>query len=205
MAMGLHRQAKLLSDVQLRNVLRFVDAETGFPERNRVVVLLAFKAGLRAKEVACVTWGMLLDAEGNLGHALALQNCASKGRAGGRVIPLHPELKAALEVLYRHEQARGKVSSDAFVVNLKKGSTDPVTRSNSVQWLWKDWFAKLGFTGASSHSGRRTFITKAARSLSAVGGTLKDLQILAGHQSIQMTTRYVECDPDAQRKLVSLL
>ena len=147
---------------------------------------------------------MLSDTEGNVTDALSLSNDATKGKSG-RVIPLHPDLKAALVTLHAHEVAKGRVAPDAFVVTLKKGSSDAVTRSNSVQFLFKDWYAKLGFTGASSHSGRRTFITKAARKVSEVGGSLRDVQALAGHASIQITQRYVDTDPEAQRKLVDKL
>jgi integrase/recombinase XerD len=204
MTKGLARQAKALTDVQVRTLLRHVDEETQFPERNKVVVLLSFKAGLRAKEIAGVTWGMLTDTEGSLTDTLSLSNGATKGKSG-RVIPLHPELKAALVTLHAHELDKGRVAADAFVVTLKKGASDLVTRSNSVQFLFKDWFAKLGYEGASSHSGRRTFITKAARTVSAVGGSLRDVQALAGHASIQITQRYVDTDPEAQRKLVDKL
>ena len=204
MTKGLTHQAKALTDTQFRALLRFVEEETHFPERNAVIVLLSFKAGLRAKEIACVTWGMLTDTEGKLADALSLSNGATKGKSG-RVIPLHSKLKAALETLHAHELAKGRVAPDAFVVTLKKGSSDAVTRSNSVQFLFKDWYAKLGFTGASSHSGRRTFITKAARKVSEVGGSLRDVQALAGHASIQITQRYVDTDPEAQRKLVDKL
>lgn len=204
MAKGLARQAKTLSDVQLRTLLRHVEAETAFPDRNRVVVLLSFKAGLRAKEVACVTWGMVTDTEGTLGDALFLANGATKGRSG-RVIPLHAELRAALETLYEDVSRTGKPAPDAYIITMKKGSTDAATRSNSVQFLFKDWYAKLGFKGASSHSGRRSFITKAARKVSEVGGSLRDVQALAGHSSIAVTQRYVDCDPEAQRKLVARL
>lgn len=201
---GLNKQAKTLSDAQVRNLLRHVESETAYPERNRVVVLLSFKAGLRSKEIACLTWGMVTDAEGTLASAMSLVNGATKGRSG-RVIPLHSELKTALESLRQHEDAKGRVSPDAFVVTLKKGATDPVTRSNSVQFLFKDWFAKMGLTGASSHSGRRTFITRAARKVSEVGGSLRDVQALAGHASVHITQRYVDTDPEAQRKLIERL
>jgi integrase len=204
MTKGLTRQAKTLTDTQFRALLRYVEAESHFPERNRVVVLLSFKAGLRAKEIACLTWGMLTDTEGSLTSAIALANGATKGRSG-RVIPLHPDLKDALVTLHQHELEKGRVAPDAFVVTLKKGSSEAVTRSNSVQFLFKDWFAKLGFKGASSHSGRRTFITKAARKVGEVGGSLRDVQALAGHASIQITQRYVDTDPEAQKKLVERL
>jgi integrase len=59
--------------------------------------------------------------------------------------------------------------------------------------------------GCSSHSGRRTFITRAARLVHKAGGSLRDVQLLAGHRSIQTTQRYIDGDSDAQRKLVSMI
>ena len=73
--------------------------ERRYPERDRVMVLLSVRAGLRAKEIAPCTWGMVLDAESNLGDALHLVDGASKGKRGGRVVPLNKELRAALEAL----------------------------------------------------------------------------------------------------------
>ncbi len=71
------------------------------------------------------------------------------------------------------------------------------------------WFSRafrnIGLKGCSSHSGRRTFITRAARLVHKVGGSLRDVQLLAGHRSIQTTQRYIDGDTDAQRKLVSMI
>src|SRR5215831_17994248 len=71
------------------------------------------------------------------------------------------------------------------------------------------WFHRLSpslkMDGCSSHSGRRTFITRAARTVSQVGGSLRDVQELAGHTSLAMTQRYIEGDTEAKRKLVALL
>ena len=68
-----------------------------------------------------------------------------------------------------------------------------------------DWYADLGFVGASSHSGRRTFITNAAKQVFKAGGSLRDVQELAGHKSIAMTQRYIEGDSEAKRRLVDLI
>jgi integrase len=66
-------------------------------------------------------------------------------------------------------------------------------------------YTSLKMDGCSSHSGRRTFITRAARRVSQVGGSLRDVQELAGHTSLAMTQRYIEGDTEAKRKLVALL
>ena len=60
------------------------------------------------------------------------------------------------------------------------------------------WYQVLGFQGCSSHSGRRTFITNAAKQISTVGGSLRDIQALAGHASLSTTQRYIEADVEAQ-------
>jgi integrase/recombinase XerD len=61
------------------------------------MVRLSVKAGLRAKEIAMV--GMVTDAEGNVGDALHLLNGASKGKKGGRTVPLNSALRDVLIAL----------------------------------------------------------------------------------------------------------
>jgi integrase len=73
-----------------------------------------------------------------------------------------------------------------------------------VVWFNRAYKA-VGLEGCSSHSGRRTFITRAARLVYEAGGSLRDVQLLAGHRSIQTTQRYIDGDTEAQRRLVSLI
>jgi integrase/recombinase XerD len=64
-------------------------------------------------------------------------------------------------------------------------------------------FEELGFEGVcSSLSGRRSFITVAARNIHRSGCSLWDVQLLAGHRSIETTERYVDGDTCAQRELL---
>ena len=83
--------------------------------------LLSMKAGLRAKEMASLTWAMVTDAQGQVAEVLHVPNRASKGKTGGRTIPLHPDLQAALGLKERDELAfRLRIALD---VALRHGET----------------------------------------------------------------------------------
>jgi integrase/recombinase XerD len=79
----LNKQAKVVGPRELQRLLDRV-THGRHPERDRVMVLLSFKAGLRAKEIAGLTWSMITDASGELSDAIALPNRASKGKGGWR-------------------------------------------------------------------------------------------------------------------------
>ena len=89
------KQAKMLTPKQETAVLTYLQT-LRYPIRDRVMFLLSMKAGLRAKEIACLTWSMVTDADGQVADAMALENKASKGRRGGRMIPLNTMLHVAL-------------------------------------------------------------------------------------------------------------
>lgn len=197
--MALSKQAKILSKPQADAVLGYL-ASTRYPERNRAIFLLSLKAGLRAKEIASLTWAMVTDAEGNLSDAIHLTNVASKGRSGGRVVPMNKELKTALAALKRI--ADGAIRPSPYVITSERGQK---TSATVIVNKFADWYRALGFSGASSHSGRRTFITNAARRISTVGGSLRDVQMLAGHSALSTTQRYIESDGLAQRRIVDLV
>ena len=72
-----------------------------------------------------------------------------------------------------------------------------------VNLFWR-WYRHVGFDGCSSHSGRRTFITNAARKISTVGGSLRDVQMLAGHSNLRTTQAYIEANAEAQVRIVDL-
>ena len=67
------------------------------------------------------------------------------------------------------------------------------------------WDRALGFQGASSHSGRRTAITSWARRISSVGGSLRDVQLLAGDSALRATQRYIEGSEEAKRRVVEMV
>jgi len=197
---GQGRQAKILSDAQVRAALGHVESSSRYPERDRVMILLSVKAGLRAKEIANLTWSMVTDAEGALGDAIHLPNSASKGRNGGRTVPLNPLLWEALADL--HANRGDEVRPDAHIIHSERGEGYSAA---AVQVWFARLYSALGFDGASSHSGRRTFITKAAKRIVEAGGSLRDIQELAGHSSLATTQRYIQGDSRAKQNVVRMI
>src|SRR5947207_3628622 len=101
------KQAKILTRQQV--VLALRRARLGrYPRRDRVMILLSVKAGLRAGEIAKLTWSMVLDADGRIADRIELHDVAAK-KGSGRTIPLHPDLHGALQLLRRKTGVEGAV------------------------------------------------------------------------------------------------
>jgi integrase len=188
------KQAKILSVDDVNDLLVFASC-TRHPLRNRVVVLLAAKAGLRAAEIANLTWDMVVDPTDDIGSVIELRDIAAKN-GSGRLIPAHPELLQALAAY------RDLSTGIGPIIRSERGG--PMTPLSIVVWFNRA-FRNIGLHGCSSHSGRRTFITRAARLAHKAGGSLRDVQLPAGHRSIQTTQRYIDGDTDVQRKLVAMI
>lgn len=199
MAASSGRQAKAFSQRDLDALLK-VTNQARTPLRDQVIVLLAVRAGLRAGEIAKLTWGMVLDPHGDIATVIEVQKHIAK-RGSGRRVPMHVELRRALRA-WKNALPAERATHDAVVVPSSRGGP---MRANSVV----NWFVTrcrdAGLTGCSSHSGRRTFITNAARQAHRAGASLRDVQMLAGHRSIETTQLYIDGDSDAQRRLVGLI
>jgi integrase/recombinase XerD len=97
------RQAKTLSSADVNDLLVFASC-TRNPLRNRVIVLLSAKAGLRAAEIANLTWDMVLGPTSQISGIIELHDHAAK-KGSGRCIPMHADLRAAL-IAWRHCSAQ---------------------------------------------------------------------------------------------------
>lgn len=188
--------AKVLETDDLRRLLKHVKKQR-YPTRNTVIVLLSFKAGLRACEISGLEWNMILGSDKHVSDQIYVSANISK-KSSKRSIPLNKALKQALTALH---QEQGKHVSGPVIRSERGGFMS----AGSIVNYFGDTYRQLGLLGCSSHSGRRTFITNAARAIVLTGGSLRDVQELAGHRAITTTERYIEGNREAQRKLVSLI
>ena len=140
------RQAKILTSGELRRLLAHT-RRSPTPERDRVIVLLSVRAGLRACEIAGLDWSMVTDARGQVSNIIELRDAIAK-KGSGRRIPIHPELSQALVKLAPKALRIGPV-----VRSLRGGGM----RANSIVNWFSCAFHAIGADGCSSHSGRRTF------------------------------------------------
>ena len=148
-------------------------------------ILLSIKAGLRAR------WCSTRRAACPVRSTSATSS--RRSAAGGGFLCI-PDLRRALERLARTTEPVGPVISSY------RGSH---SKANSIVNWFVAPYKELGYEGCSSHSGRRSFITIAARNIHRSGCSLRDVQMVTGHRSIETTEPYIDVDTCAQRWLVA--
>lgn len=140
---------------------------------------------------------MVCDSEGAVSDCLNLSDKASKGKYSGRINPLHRELKHLL-ILAKSQE----VSLSQYIVQTER---DKKMSAQTVVNFFYILYKNLNMEGCSSHSGRRTFITNAAKMISQAGGTINDVRQLAGHSSLSTTQRYIEYNTEAHKKIIEMI
>ncbi len=191
-------KAKMLTQQEITVVLAHVETSR-YPERDRVMVQLSTRAGLRAAEIAALSWEHVLTADGtDVAEFIDLPRDVTKGQKRARIIPIHDELRSALADLRSAWSER--VGAGQPVVFSERGRYG----ANGIAHWFKRAYEAAGLVGASSHSGRRTLLTNMARRCAQAGASLRDVQRIAGHADLGTTERYVEPSLDAQKRLIAL-
>jgi integrase/recombinase XerD len=189
-------QAKSLTEKELQRLLAYLKS-TKNPRRNRAMVLLTYYAGLRVQEVAKLTIGCVYEQSGDIKREIHLQPDQTKGNHP-RVILLSEklvyELKDYLEI-------RLKQTADRSQPLFTPESSSKAFSVDSLTHRFHDFYRKAGFDNASSHSGRRTFITQ----LASKGVSARVLQELAGHRHLTTTQRYIDISEAMKRNAVELI
>ncbi len=189
------KQAKTLTQQELRRVLDYI-ATRPHAARNRAMLLMTHLAGVRVGEVASMRYEDVVDAAGQIRDEIRLNPEQTKGRHG-RVVFVNAKLKKELEA-YVGKYPQTKPESKLFYTQKRaeEGFT-PNTLAQHFHYIYR----RAGIDGASSHSGRRTFITN----LAAKGVGVRVLMSLAGHRNIGTTQQYIDCNDDMKRRAVELV
>ena len=203
------KKAKVYSDSQIKQLLNFLNV-TRYPLRNHVIVLLGAKAGLRACEIAGLRWSHVLNDECNdIGEYIRITDDISKSyrtkdgvlkRVGGRRFEMSDVLKEVLKRYYNSYRFKPRPDN-----NIILNQQCQAMRPGAIAKLFHRWFKVLGWFDYSSHSGRRTFITNAARKVSLCGGSLEDVRRAAGHTNLKTTQGYIAPNSEVMKKLVNMI
>lgn len=188
------KQAKVLTDAELKRVLAVI-AQGRHPARNRILVLLSHYAGLRVGEIATLTWGDLLEPSGDIARQFLLKAAHTKTNEARTV---HVSGKLARELVGYKSCFKQEPKRSAPLIASQKGGA---FSANSLCQLMGRIYASAGVSEASSHSGRRWFITRLAHT----GVSPKVIMTLAGHRSLATTQRYIDVNDQMMAAAVEVL
>ena len=188
------RQAKTLQQREIKTVLAVISTRR-YAARDRAIFAISFFAGLRAQEIAALTFENVLGTDGTVGSEFLLLPSQTKGKHTRKIF-VSDKLRKELELYVKSRPKPNQLQRPFFVT--QKGN--PFT-ANAICHLFKAIYLQGGLAGASSHSGRRTFITD----LAAKGVSVRVLAALAGHLNISTTQRYIDINDRQLRAAVELV
>ncbi|NTI62365.1 site-specific integrase [Agrobacterium rhizogenes] len=188
------KQARVLTDVEFKRLLAVV-AQMKHAGRNRLALMLSHMAGLRVGEIAALIVQDVINGDGDVREQLRLRAEITKG-GHARVVFLNEKLRREIE-RYRTDLP-GDWSEDAPLLLTQKRTA---FSANTLCQLMGQLYRSAGLDGATSHSGRRWFITRLAHS----GVSPKVIMTLAGHRNLTTTQRYIDVRDEMMKAAVDLL
>jgi integrase/recombinase XerD len=189
------KQAKTLTQTELRRVLDYI-ATRKHSTRNRTLLLTTYLSGMRVGEISSLRFKDVVDAEGMIRNEIRLLAENTKTNEA-RTVFVNEKLRKELEA-YAAIYTPKNINCKFFYS--QKSTSDGFT-ANTLTQFFHYLYKRSGIDGASSHSGRRTFITN----LASKGIGVRVLMSLAGHKNIGTTQCYIDCNDDMKRKAVELV
>ena len=197
-------QARVLDDRDLKRLLLYIQTQP-HAARNRCMMLMTHWAGMRIGEVAALRLIDVLAPDGTVKEAITLSAAQTKGDRP-RTVLVSKRLQAELTQYLRFRFGLKKL--DAVLGTDTQRALFPTQKSpyrgfsaNTLCQLFHKIYADSGLTGASSHSGRRSFITK----LADKGVGVRVIMALSGHRQMATVQRYIDVNPLAMKAAVELV
>ena len=188
------KQAKVLTKEEIKKVLKVCQL-TRHEDRNRFIVYLSFLSGMRAIEIANLRVSNVVNAENEVLDTIALDKTQTKGNKG-QTVYVGKALKKEIAV-YLNKFPHLLNNKEGNLIKTQKGKTTSAT----IQYVFKQLYALANIPNATSHSGRRNFITE----LSEKGVSVRVIQELARHSSLQTTQRYIDVSVPKLKGAVDLI
>ena len=191
---AMSKQAKTLTTEELRRVLDHV-ATRKHSTRNRALVVTSFYSGCRVGELSSLTYEDVVDADGNVRDEIRLKAENTKTKEA-RVVFVNSKLKRELQQyanVYKPDNPQVK-----FFYSQKRQSDG--YNANTLTQFFHYLYKRAGVYGASSHSGRRTFITNLANK----GVGVRVIMGLSGHRALSSVQCYIDCNSELMKNAVEL-
>lgn len=192
---AMSKQAKTLNAQELRRVLDYI-ATRKHAARNRALLMTTFLSGMRVGEVASLRLRDVVDATGKVRDEIRLTPEMTKG-SYARVVFINERLRKELQQYITQLKL---TDANAKLFYSQKAASDGFN-ANTLTQHFHFLYRRAGVDGASSHSGRRTFITNLANK----GVGVRVLMNLAGHRSIATTQAYIDINDTMLRSAVELV
>lgn len=187
-------QAKTFSEKELKVTLAVV-AQSRHPERDRALILMSFWSGMRVGELAALKVSDVVATDCSIKDEIRLSADQTKGNKG-RIVILGDKLRRELETYAATLKRRGPDHPFFYSQRCRTGFS-----ANTLCQHFYLIYKRVGIDGASSHSGRRTFITTLANK----GVGVRVLMALAGHQNMSTTQRYIDLNEEMMRTAANLI
>lgn len=186
------KQAKTLSKQELNRALAVASSGRN-ADRNRIVLLLSYYAGLRAMEIAGLCVSDVFADNGQVRKVIQLNAGKTKGSIG-RPVFVNSKLARSLRKFW--PAVSYAEPNSPLIKSQKKRAFSP----NSMCQLMCRLYRTAGLDGATSHSGRRSFITNLANK----GVSAHLLMHLAGHKNLATTQRYIDVNDELLFEAIEL-
>lgn len=187
------KQAQTLTERDIKRVMAYCSTRR-HRTRDRTIIQFSILAGLRAKELAALTVSDVYDETGTVRDQFTLDRSQTKG-SHARTVYVSRRLRRVLEE-YHHKIQHRPAHEPLFRTQQRTAFS-----ANTMCQLFLNIYHACGLTNASSHSGRRTFITRLAEQ----GINVRLLAELAGHRHISTTQRYIDVNPAQLARAVELI
>lgn len=187
-------QAKTLTQNEVDQVLRYIATKQRYAIRNRAMLLTSFYSGMRVGEIASMRVCDIQNEDGTIKNEVRLSSSQTKGNVG-RVVFVNEKLRTELASYLNFHKP--KTNTEPLFFTEKRKGFSANTMTQWFFWLYK----KAGISSASSHSGRRTFITNLANK----GVGVRVLASLAGHRHLNTTMIYIDTNDEIKRRAVELI
>jgi integrase len=191
-------QAVILSHEDFERFREHVLAKATVPESTDAVIKLSFYEGLRVGEIHELLVRDACGADGRAAPSIIVRASCSKSKET-RKIPTHPEVAAAIN-RFREKYPEAQY----FAYTSRWGGALKRRTLNGLTCWFSTEYKKAGLIGASSHSGRRSFVTHAAREANTYGASIRDVARMAGHRDLKTTEKYIEPSDNLSELVASM-